>query len=492
MEFKYLKKWVSENTQKGKIFKALRFFEDQFFLFFKNQKEFLQINFSSENSYIFFSSGQQLMQAEMKEINLMNRLLTDCRLETLELIGNDRIISLAFTKIDIYGQLNRISLIVELIPSYYNLILVRSENNSQIIQDCWKKISYAENTIRQILPGIEYIAPETDYLNTDETISYPVCIDTLKNRIRDFVPEAKSFIELNRAFEFLFYEVILRKRIETAINQKTRLLEAQIKKKEKKIEKLKTELLDAQKGNEWKQIAELLKANLFQISPGQKEITVTNYYSEFLEPVTIKLFEDKSALENMEYYFKKYKKAKTGVEMIEQQISLTETEIEDIRKEIFEIESIDNYLELKSIERIDKKAREQSKKSFKKLKINENWEIFIGRTNIENDQLTTKFAKPDDWWFHTRIFRGTHIILRNYFKKEVPEVLIQICSRLAAYYSKAKTSENVPVDYTQIRFVRKPKGSPTGFVTYKNQKTVYTDPLSIREAAELALSLGKL
>jgi len=90
-------------------------------------------------------------------------------------------------------------------------------------------------------------------------------------------------------------------------------------------------------------------------------------------------------------------------------------------------------------------------------------------------------AKPDDWWFHTRIYRGTHIILRNYKRKELPETLKILCCRLAAYFSKAKKSSNIPVDYTQIRYVRKPRGSVAGYVTYKNQKTLYVDPLSMRE-----------
>ncbi len=123
------------------------------------------------------------------------------------------------------------------------------------------------------------------------------------------------------------------------------------------------------------------------------------------------------------------------------------------------------------------------------MKVDENWEIIIGRTSRENDLLTTRFAKPHDWWFHTRIFRGTHIILRNLDKKELPENLKIICSRLAAYFSKAKKSSNVPVDYTQIRFVRKPKGSPTGYVVYTNQKTLFVDPLSMREASVIIRSL---
>ena len=134
---------------------------------------------------------------------------------------------------------------------------------------------------------------------------------------------------------------------------------------------------------------------------------------------------------------------------------------------------------------MQKKKKFKAQSGYKKLIIDENWKIYIGRTSKENDQLTTRIAKPHDWWFHTRIFRGTHVILRNLNKKELPDNLKHLCCRLAAYYSKAKKSSNVPVDYTQIRYVRKPHGSAVGYVTYTNQKTLFVDPISMRDAAKV-------
>jgi predicted ribosome quality control (RQC) complex YloA/Tae2 family protein len=114
----------------------------------------------------------------------------------------------------------------------------------------------------------------------------------------------------------------------------------------------------------------------------------------------------------------------------------------------------------------------------------------VGRTSRENDELTTRYAKAPDLWFHTRVFRGTHVILRNFAKQDVPDWLIVLCCRIAAYYSKAKKSSNVPVDFTEIRYVRKPRGSVAGYVTYTNQKTLYVDPLSFRDAVQMLQQQG--
>ncbi|MDP8200877.1 MAG: NFACT RNA binding domain-containing protein, partial [Candidatus Tenebribacter burtonii] len=255
----------------------------------------------------------------------------------------------------------------------------------------------------------------------------------------------------------------------------------EIKKKLRKIEKQKKEFVVASKEEKWKQQAELLKANFVSLKKGMKVIVLQNYYKEEFPEIEIILNPEKDAKQNIEHYFKKYRKARDGKVKIKKQIEIAQKEIEVLEKEIFELEETDIFF---SKQEKSKKKKPQ-KAGYKKITINENWEIYIGRTSKENDILTTRFAKPHDWWFHTRIFHGAHIILRNYNKMELPNKLKLLCSQLAAYYSKAKKSTNVPVDYTQIRYVRKPRGSVPGYVIYTNQKTLFIDPLSIREVAEI-------
>ncbi len=104
----------------------------------------------------------------------------------------------------------------------------------------------------------------------------------------------------------------------------------------------------------------------------------------------------------------------------------------------------------------------------------------VGRKARENDFVTTQLAQPHDWWFHTRIYRGSHILLRCFRKTDPSPELLNLCCSLAAWYSKARFSINVPVDYTQVRYVRKPRKSAPGFVTYTSHHTVFAEPKDLR------------
>ena len=111
--------------------------------------------------------------------------------------------------------------------------------------------------------------------------------------------------------------------------------------------------------------------------------------------------------------------------------------------------------------------------SFNPLKYTiEDYIIYVGRNNKENDYLTTKFASKSDLWFHTKDIPGSHVILKTHPNEIVPEEIILEAAKLAASHSKAKNSSNIPVDYCLVSFVKKPNGSKPGFVTYRNNKTI--------------------
>ncbi len=480
MKYKYLAEWVNNHKNLNITVKEIKRFEDQFAIFFQKERQFLQINLSSENSFCFFTESGKLPFLPDKRLMIFNNHLSKTKLEKINISEKDRIIILEFSKVDIYNQKQNYLLIIELINRFQNLILTKSDN---IIIDCWKKISFAENPQRQILPGTKYMIPDSEYKNIMEEIHFPISFDSNLNIIENSHKE-KRFDKINFFFEHLYYDGILTKRNEKLKQKKNNRFEKQIQKKQKKLKKLEIELSDAKEENIWKQKAELLKANFSEIKTGMNSIKLKNYFLDGFPEIEINLFSEKNAQSNINYYFKKYKKAKNGKKIIARQIAKTEDEIEIIKREIQKIDE-DFIIEEK---RYSKEIKRKETK-LKKLKVDENWEIIIGRTSKENDLLTTQFAKPHDWWFHTRIFRGTHVILRNLSKKELPENLKIICCRLAAYFSKAKKSSNVPVDYTQIRFVRKPKGSPAGYVVYTNQKTLFVDPLSMREASVIIRSL---
>lgn len=476
MKYKYLKEWVLENEEQHLFFDEILKFEDQYKIKFLNWKNYLQISLSSREAFLFFTDNDILPFTQRAELDNFNTHLNKSKLEKLE-INNDRIISLLFTKIDIYNKKSQYKVILELIPRYGNIIIQKFD--SKII-DCVKKISFAENKHRQILPGIKYQPPETNYQILKDEVKYPISI-TEKGKILENAEVDRQFDNMNDLFNEFYYNWIFVERNEKIRRSKIKKIKKKIKKKKRKIEKLKLEYKDSLQIEKWEHYAELLKANFKKIKNGMEEIKLKNYYKENFPTITIPLNKDKNAQQNIEYYFKKFRKSKSGKRKIAQQIIISRNEVEDLEKEIFEIKEIEYFLEVKKT----KKPKKNKSSKFKKISINSDWEICIGRTSKENDQLTTRLAKPYDWWFHTRIFHGTHVLLRNLNKNKLPPKLKTLCCRLAAYYSKAKNSSNVPVDFTQIRYVRKPRKSAPGFVTYENQQTLYVDPLSMRSAVRI-------
>ncbi len=472
MNYKYLREWVNIVTPQNLVFKELLRYTDQYIINFKKCKTKLQISLASEGSFAFFCEKSILPFKSGGELRQFNDNLVNSRLEKISISDTDRIINLHFSKIDIYNKRVHFVLLLELIPRFMNMILC---DESKHIIYCLKKVTLAENSHRQVLPGVDYVEPPSGYKNDFGKVAFP--LDVIEGKIVESSENGSS--DINAILKKMLYDNILEKRVKQKRVQALRQVQKQINKKQKKIAKLQMELLDAEQMEHWKQLAELLKGSFTKLKSGMEKISLVDYYVPEMPTLEIKLDPAKTGEQNVDYYFKKYRKARDGKIKIAAQITRTHNEIEELEKELFEIDDHDFLADTET------RKSKPEKRGYKKISIDENWEIFIGRTSSENDTLTTRFAKPWDWWFHTRIFRGTHIILRNYNKKKLPENLKFLCCRLAAYYSKAKKSSNIPVDFTQIRYVRKPRGATPGYVIYTNQKTIYVDPLSRRDAVEL-------
>ena len=479
MHYKFLFEWVKEqNLNTSLIVSNINFFQDQYVIFFSRSKKNLQINLSAENPFCFWTDHEKIPFTENSFTKNLENYLKHSKLQDINIENHDRILSFQFNKTDIYNQQKRYFLLVEMIPRFTNIIL--ADNDYKIIL-AKRYFSYADNPQRQIVPNFEYQAPQTNFEISETSVHFPISIE--KNTLKENSTLSEvSYLDMNTTFNCFFYNNILQKRIEHRKQQRIKNLLQELKKKERKYEKLSQEFSESQKEDYWKHLAELVKSNLHTIKSGMKEITVIDYFDENLPDINIPLMIYKSPLENMNFYFKKYRKARDGKVKIKFQIEKTKKEIESLKQEM---QSVENDQEFIFADQYENHEKSKAEKKLKSIKVNEDWEIVIGRTSKENDYLSTRLGRPADWWFHTRVFRGTHVILRNFSKKQLPEGLLKICSQLAAYYSKAKKSQNVPVDYTQIRYLRKPRGSATGYVTYKNEKTIYVDPIDIRSAGEL-------
>jgi len=238
-----------------------------------------------------------------------------------------------------------------------------------------------------------------------------------------------------------------------------------------------------------------LTANLFAVKKGMKEIEVVNYYDENGSTVLIPLNPMKTPSENAQRFFTKYQKAKTAVQIVQEQIEKARDEVIYFDSLIQQVETASpkDIAEIREELMEEGYIRNRQKKQLKKTHAtkpvldrfyaSDETEIIIGKNNKQNDYLTNRLAARDEIWLHTKDIPGSHVVIRS---KEPSEKTIREAAILAAFFSKARHSSSVPVDYTRVRYVKKPAGAKPGFVIYENQQTVFVTP-----DEELVLQLKK-
>lgn len=307
--------------------------------------------------------------------------------------------------------------------------------------------------------------------------------------------EVKSFSTLSEMLDRFYFGKAERDRVKQQGNDIERLIINEKEKNEKKIEKLESTLSEAGKADQLQRFGELLTANLYSAKRGMKEIEVVDYYDELGGMVAIPLDPRKTPSENAQKYFSKYQKAKNSVSIVIEQI-------EKAREEVLYFENLLQQVQSaspKDIQEIREELvdggyiRDRQRRNAKKINnakpildyylSSDGTELIVGKNNKQNDYLTNKLAARDDIWLHTKDIPGSHVVIRS---KEPSERTIHEAANLAAYYSKARNSSSVPVDFTKVRHVKKPSGAKPGFVIYDNQQTVYVTP-----EEELVLKLKK-
>ena len=257
-----------------------------------------------------------------------------------------------------------------------------------------------------------------------------------------------------------------------------------------KKKKLSEDLLSAENSDKYRLYGELLTANLHLIKPGDRKVTVTNYYDG--SELTVPLDEKISASANAQKYFKKYSKARTAIHEKQAQLEDNEKDIKYLESVIQNIESADSVPLLDSIRdeleqtgymRRRQKASQRKRKPAKpepvRYTLSDGTLVLVGRNNIENDWLTMKFASKTDVWMHTKDIPGSHVIVRledGRSVNDLPAALIYEAASIAAYHSKAGSGDNVPVDYVPVRYVKKPNGARPGMVIFTHNQTVYVKP----------------
>lgn len=257
---------------------------------------------------------------------------------------------------------------------------------------------------------------------------------------------------------------------------------------EKKLQILNATLEECDGKPKYSLYGELITANIYAIKKGDKEVEVLNYYSEEGEYIKIPLDVNKTPAENAQKYYKRYNKLKKAEENAYIQIEIAEGELAYLQSVLTNIENADTYKDLEDIKSelvetgyiaFKKSMKGKKEKPSKPLHFisSDGIDIYVGKNNIQNDYLTLKFAHNNDIWMHIKNIPGSHVIIKN--MGEIPDSTLLEGAILAAYYSKGKNSTKVPIDYTEIRNVKKmAKGKP-GMVTYSTNKTIYVDPVKL-------------
>ena len=291
----------------------------------------------------------------------------------------------------------------------------------------------------------------------------------------------KTYETISEALEETIHST---KAIHTADKELEKILTAAIKKEEGRHQKIKEELEYTNKMDTYKLYGDLLMINAHLQVQYEPSIELQNLLSDEGEMLTIPLKPNLTIVENAQWYYKLYTKLKNRMVSGEYQLNASTTKLEYLKSILYSISLATTRESLEEIRKecMDAGIIKKSKKplSYKLGKSNyihltiDEGEMFIGRNNQQNEYLTHRFAKPTDIWFHTQDIQGSHLILR--LNVEPDDMILSKVAQYAAYFSKARETSKVPVDYTYIKNIKKPPGSPLGFVIFNTHQTMIVEP----------------
>lgn len=317
------------------------------------------------------------------------------------------------------------------------------------------------------------------------------------NRIVDFAVlemtqfsglQKRSFDSVSALLESFYQERDNAAHIRQKAHDMRRLVMSNIERCVKKKEiQLKTRR-ETKGMDQWKKKGELLTANIYAVPQGVTTFKTIDYYESDMPEIEIAIDPAKTPAENAQKYFSKYNKAKRTLAALEIQEKQNEEELVYLESVLNALENAKDDADLSEIRtelaesgfirrQVQKKGAQKPKKS-KPLHYvsSDGYDIFVGKSNLQNDELTLRMAESTDIWMHTKDIPGSHVIIRTNGQKELPETTMEEAANLAAFYSKAKNSSMVPVDYTQRKNIKKPNGAKPGMVIYLTNRTIYITP----------------
>ena len=278
------------------------------------------------------------------------------------------------------------------------------------------------------------------------------------------------------------------KEIYTRVRQKSadirRIISNAVERDSKKRDIQAKQLKDTEKMDKYKVYGELIHTYGYSVKDGEKSFEADNYYTG--EKITIPLDPEISVMDNAERYFNRYNKLKRTKEAVSEQLMQTEAELDylatvtnsiDIAKTEADLNAIRDELAVYGLikKKIDKKKTSAGKSKPMHFVTDDGFHIYVGKNNLQNDELTFKIAGNNDWWFHSKKMPGSHVIVKTE-GKELPDRVFEQAAAIAAFYSTGHDAEKVEIDYVKKREVKKPAGAAPGFVVYYTNFSMMIKP----------------
>ena len=491
--------------------------------FSKNYK--LYLGFNAQTARIHLTDKEYINNANPKNFTLfLRKNIEGYFIEDIYQYETDRILIFVLVGYNEMKDRSNKLLICEVMGKFSNLILT---DNNYTILDSLHHDGVGEFN-RVILPNAKYVFPKTDKLNPYKTydtfdfnkintpkdilnhflgVSYSfaniVCRDDkLKdnfiellnnsylpsiykdtNNKNDFyfysLNPLKTYPSLSCLLDDNFYQVEQDNQIKKETADLAKFIKRQINKYTQKVMKLADEKRQALECDKYKIYGELL-LQASNLKEKDKQITVFDYYNN--KDIIIPLDEKYTILENSQRYYKKYHKLKTSLNYIEEQTKISEDEIKyfNLLNDQLKTANLNDVLEMIDELKKYKYLPDNFNKSQKKKKpkyltyILDDTLIYVGKNNLQNEYITHKLAKPNYLWFHIKDGSGSHVVVAK--ETAITETEIRVAAMLAAYYSYARFSSSVAVDYTKVKFIKKIPGQKGCFVSYTRQNTIYIDP----------------
>ena len=448
---------------------------------------------------------------------LLRKYLVGARIERIEQVPGERIVRIEVLSSGELGLREPHTLLFELMGKHSNIIFL---DGTRIV-DAIKRIPGDISRIRQTLPGMEYTLPPPGkgvspimaeegnldhynelakkgeytpllFMSGDKAVDFHVFSLKIYEGL-----EAREFrgeTGVSEMLEAWFETRETQGRLSLRVNEIKSSLKASLDKQYLKKQRLSEELAEAGKAQKLKETGDLITANIWRIEKGVEQVVVEDYMHDGVAR-TIDLDSRLSPAGNAQRYYKLYNKARTASVVKKKQLDETQETIEYLESVMHFVDNAESLQELDELVselretgylRSQKNIRNRNKRFTGKMLrggffdphkyiLSSGSQILVGRNNSENDELTLRVAAKTDYWLHTKDIPGSHVILKPAGAEPTADDL-HSAAEIAAWYSKARSSEGVPVDYTPVRYVKKPSGARPGYVIFTNNRTLYVTP----------------